>query len=104
MSLDDIGVFYQEYSRLMDHWGEVLPLRRMDVSYERLVTDPLPTMKQLIEFCGLDWNDECQKMEFGSQAVRTTSRVQVRQPIYKTSVDRWRQYESQLLPLQKYCN
>jgi len=99
--LEDIGFFYRDYARLMDHWRGVLPLPMHDVVYEELVGDFAGVSKQLIRFCGLEWDDRCLNFHRNRQPVQTASRVQVRQPIYNTSIGRWKKYEVHLLPLQR---
>jgi tetratricopeptide (TPR) repeat protein len=90
----DLVFFYREYERLMAHWRSVLPTDRfMELDYEVLVADPEPTIRRLIEFCGLEWTDACLHPEQGSRMVNTASLWQVRRPISKTSVGRWRRYE-----------
>jgi len=90
----DLVFFYREYERLMAHWREVLPAERfMEVDYEALVTDPEPTIRRLVEFCGLDWQDACLRPEDSTRTVNTASLWQVRRPISKGSVGRWRRYE-----------
>jgi tetratricopeptide (TPR) repeat protein len=90
----DLVFFYREYERLMAHWREVLPAERfMEVDYEALVTDPEPTIRRLVEFCGLDWQDACLRPEESTRTVNTASLWQVRRPISKGSVGRWRRYE-----------
>ena len=94
--LDSIGHVYNGYVRLMRHWHDVLPLEIFVVDYEQLIREPESTSRSLIEFCGLPWDDACLEFYKGTQAVRTASRVQVRRPIYNTSVERWRNYADHL--------
>jgi tetratricopeptide (TPR) repeat protein len=90
----DLVFFYREYERLMAHWREILPADRfLEVDYEALVTDPEPTIRRLVEFCGLDWQDACLRPEESTRTVNTASLWQVRRPISKGSVGRWRRYE-----------
>lgn len=91
---DDIVAYYQEYERLMDHWRSVLPSDRLiEVDYEELVANREPVARNLIAFCGLDWDDACLRHDKNDRAVKTASLWQVRQPIYTSSVERWRHYE-----------
>ncbi|REJ66561.1 MAG: sulfotransferase family protein [Planctomycetota bacterium] len=99
--LEDIGVYHRQYERLMRHWREVLPLAIHDVDYERLVREPEATTRALMEFCDLPWTEACLASQVGRRTVSTASRIQVRQPIYTTSVDRWRRYEAFLEPLKR---
>jgi tetratricopeptide (TPR) repeat protein len=97
--LQDIGCYHYEYERLMDHWRQVLPLQIYEIDYECLVADQETVSRELISFCGLDWNDQCLEFYQAGRAVQTLSRVQVRQPIYNTSIGRWKNYEKYLEPL-----
>lgn len=91
---EDIVFFFRQYERLMDHWREVLPEEStFEVPYEQLAQEPEPTSKQLLRYAGLPWEDACLHPEAKQRAVTTPSQWQVRQPIYGTSVDRWRRYE-----------
>jgi tetratricopeptide (TPR) repeat protein len=98
-SLDDLAAYYRAYERLMAHWREALPLSVLDVRYEELVADPEAQSRRLVAFCGLAWNEHCLAFHETRRAVQTASRVQVRQPVYTSSVGRWRRYAAQLRPL-----
>jgi len=98
--LAELGRFYVGYARLMDHWRKVLPAGAfMDVSYEGIVADQEAQARHIIDFCDLEWNDACLDFHKNKRAVSTASMTQVRQPIYKFSVERWRPYEKYLGPL-----
>ncbi len=97
--LFELGEFYLEYQRLMDHWHEVLPDAVLDVQYEHVVDDLEPQVRRILEYCGLPWDDECLRFYESKRAVKTASSEQVRQPIYATSKHRWRNYERRLEPL-----
>ena len=94
--LEDIAAYHRQYERLMDHWRDVLPLPMHEVVYAEMVGDQEKISRRLIEFCGLEWNDACLEFYNTERSVRTASRVQVRQPIYKTAVGRAERYESHL--------
>lgn len=84
---------YRNYRQLMDHFHKVIPADRlMDVCYDDLVMDPEATTRRLLDFCGLEWNDACLSHEANVRDVTTPSKWQVRQPIYRTSLERWRNY------------
>jgi tetratricopeptide (TPR) repeat protein len=86
--------YYRQYLRLMEHWRSVVPPDRLtDVDYEETTAEPEATARRLIEFVGLPWDDACLRPESNTDAVRTASKWQARQPIYRTSVERWRKYE-----------
>jgi len=90
----DIVHAWREYRRLMDHWRSVLPSHRMlEIDYEALVTDPEPHIRRLVAFAGLEWDEACLAPEHNARVVKTASLWQVRQPIYRTSLQRWRRYE-----------
>lgn len=98
--LSELGRYYVDYERLMEHWREVLPSDAIfEVSYEDIVADQEAQARRLIEHCGLDWNDACLEFYKNKRTVRTASVAQVRQPTYKSSVERWRRYEGFLRPL-----
>ena len=94
--LSDVGEFYLQYQRMMDHWHEVLPGRVLTVQYEDVVTNFESQVRRLLDFCGLPWEDGCAKFYETDRPVRTASSEQVRQPVYTKSVHFWRNYESQL--------
>jgi len=97
--LAHLGRYYADYRRLMDHWRAVLPLPLLEVRYEDLVAGPEPVMREMIDFCGLEWEDACLRFFETGRAVRTASHDQVRRPIYGDAVGRWRHYEGRLGPL-----
>ena len=97
--LDWLGRYYRAYSAAMDHWRKVLPLQMLEVRYEDLVADPLSGARDIIAFSGLDWQEACADPSAGDREIRTASRWQVRQPVYKTSVERWTRYQHYLGPL-----
>jgi len=92
---ENIVFAYREYVRVMEHWRKVLPADRfLDVQYEHLVSNRDQVTRQMIDFCGVDWNEACMKPEDNIRSVKTPSVWQVRQPVYRTSMQRWRKYES----------
>jgi len=98
----DLVFYYRQYQRLMDHWRRVVPPDRfMDVDYERLIADREAMTRRLVAFCGLEWDDACLAPERNQRAVNTASRWQARQPVYSTSVERWRRYEPWLGELRE---
>ena len=94
--LTEIGEYYLQYQRLMDHWARVLPGRVLTVQYEAVVTDFEPQVRRLLEFCGLGWEEACLRFYESERPVRTPSSEQVRQPIYDRSIGHWRHYEQHL--------
>lgn len=97
--LEDLGRHYSDYHRLMEHWKKVLPLDILEVRYEEMVADNETMSKKLLEFCGLEWDPACLEFQKTERRVKTASTVQIRQPIYNSSVARWCRYEEQLKPL-----
>jgi tetratricopeptide (TPR) repeat protein len=98
--LGELGRFYRAYERLMAHWRAVLPEGAMlDVRYEDMVDDSEAQARRMLAFCGLPWDDACLAFHRQERVVRTASAYQVRQPIYRQSLGRWRAYEKHLGPL-----
>ncbi|MEE8444053.1 MAG: sulfotransferase, partial [Alphaproteobacteria bacterium] len=97
--LTDLVHQYKSYRRLMGHWRKVFPGRFLEVDYERVVADQEGQSRRLIAFTGLDWDDSCLLFHKSKRAVVTASHSQVRQPIYDTSVGRWKRYGDALAPL-----
>jgi tetratricopeptide (TPR) repeat protein len=98
-SLAEIGDYYRDYERLMNHWRKVLPLRMLEVNYESLVGDVEAVSREMISFLGLEWSERCLEFTENSRPVRTASVLQVRQPIYRSSIGRWKRYAKHLRPL-----
>jgi tetratricopeptide (TPR) repeat protein len=98
-NLVEVGGYYRDYATLMDHWREVLPVPMLEVRYEELVADQEAKSREMISFCGLEWDDRCLAFYETERPVLTASNWQVRQPIYRTSIERWRHYERYLGPL-----
>jgi Flp pilus assembly protein TadD len=98
--LTDLGMFYRDYEALMSHWKQVLDPPILDVDYEHLVADPGGQSRRMIQFIGLPWDQRCLRPHETRRPTATASVQQVRQPIYQTSVERWRHYERFLQPLQ----
>ena len=94
--LTDIGEYFLEYQRMMDHWHEALPGRVLTVQYEELVTDFDHQARCLLDHCDLPWEDACARFHETERPVRTASSEQVRQPIYAKSMHFWRNYEAQI--------
>lgn len=96
--LGDLVFYYRQYERVMEHWRQVLPKTAtiLDVQYEDLVERQEPISRQMIEFCGLEWDPCCLEFHKNPRPVQTSSSWQVRQPIYSRSVGRWKNYEKWL--------
>ena len=94
--LVEIGEYYLQYQRIMDHWHDVLPGKVLDVQYEDVVADLEGQVSRILEYCELEWQASCLKFHETSRAVKTASSEQVRRPIYLSSVNAWRHYEPHL--------
>jgi tetratricopeptide (TPR) repeat protein len=97
--LTEIGQYYLQYQRLMSYWQKLFPGEIFTVQYEDLVLDQERVSKQLIEYIGLEWDEICLDFQHNERNVSSPSNMQVRQPMYKSSMNRWKLYEEQLQPL-----
>jgi tetratricopeptide (TPR) repeat protein len=98
--LADLGHFYIQYERLMAYWGEIYPDTIFHIDYGSLIDDQEGLSRKLISYCGLEWQKQCLSFHKTERHVATASRLQVRRPLYSSSVQRWRNYERFLGPLQ----
>jgi len=98
-NLKDLAHYHNLYEDLMAHWRQVLPGRFYEVSYEQLTSNQESESRQLIEYCGLDWQDACLDFYKTKRKVKTASAFQVRQPMHNQSVDLWKRYGEALQPL-----
>lgn len=98
--LDHLGRYYADYVRLMGHIDAVLPGRIHRVIYERMVEDTEAEVRRLLDYCGLNFEDQVLEFYKTDRAVRTASSEQVRQPIYRDATEEWRAYEQFLGPLK----
>ena len=96
---EHIAARFALYRRVMDHWRAVLPVTIHDVDYELTVNDLESVARRLVDICGLLWEPSCLEFHRNNRAVRTASLVQVRGPVYTSSVGRWKNYESELAEL-----
>jgi tetratricopeptide (TPR) repeat protein len=98
--LGELGRYHRRYEQLMAHWRKVLPPGSfLDMQYEDVVADLECAARRIITYCDLPWDDRCLAFHETNRPVRTASATQVRQPIYKSAIDRWRLYEEFLGPL-----
>lgn len=98
--LSELGRYYRNYENLMAYWRCVLPPGRiLDIRYEDVVSDLEGQARRIVAHCGLEWDSRCLSFHKTDRPVRTASAVQVRKPIYKTAIGRWRAYEQFLRPL-----
>ena len=96
-----LGAYYRQHVRLMEHWKTLFPEQIFEVQYEALVDDLEGVSRRMVDFLGLDWDPQCLQFFETDRTVSTISKWQVRQPIYKTSVARWKPYEQHLGPDRK---
>jgi Tfp pilus assembly protein PilF len=95
----DIGRYILTCNKIMNHWKKLFPGDICEANYERMIADQEGETRRLLEFCGLPWNDNCLKFHETARHVNSASATQVRQPIYKDSVKKWKKYERYLQPL-----
>ena len=100
-SLKTLGRYYRLYSDLTEHWYKVCPVEIMASQYEELTADQDGRSRALVAHMGLEWDDACLKYYESDASVRTLSRWQVRQPVYQSSVARWKKYDAHLDPLKE---
>lgn len=98
----DIAAYYARFDRLMAFWRQALPGRVLEVRYEDLVADQEGETRRLLAHCGLDWSDACLDFHTNSAPVSTPSAAQVRRPIYKDAVARWKQHADLLDPVAQF--
>ncbi|MBE9525220.1 MAG: tetratricopeptide repeat protein [Chloroflexi bacterium] len=97
--LSNLALYYNNYRKVMDHWRSVIKLPIIDVHYEDVVSNQEDMSRKLIEFCGLEWEPNCLEFHKTDRFVGTASYDQVRQPIYKKSMQRWKKYEDKISQL-----
>lgn len=96
---ETLGRYFQAYTELMAHWSEVLPVEIHDLSYEALVREQEAQSRALLDTVGLSWEDACLEFHKGESPVTTFSNLQVRQPMFSSSIGRWKKHKAQLGPL-----
>ncbi len=99
LDLKHLGAYYREYERLMQHWSAVLPIPIFNLDYEELTAHQEAVSRRLVAYCGLEWDERCLRFNETERAVRTASTLQVRKPMYRSAVGRWKRYEAHLGPL-----
>jgi tetratricopeptide (TPR) repeat protein len=103
-NLTNLASKYRDYRRVIRHWNKVLPGKIYTVEYEQLVNKQAEVTRDLLEHCRLPWNDACLTYQKNTRTVLTSSSIQVRQPLYTDSIDRWKVYEKYLGPLLELTN
>jgi len=99
--LANLGAYYRQYQRLMNHWHAVLDISIFEVRYEDLVRESEKLGRAMVEFCGLEWDPSCLEFYKSERSVVTASSQQVRRPIYSGSIGRWQHYADHLEPLKR---
>jgi hypothetical protein len=102
--LETLGFYYNLYEKIIGHWKSLFGENILDLQYEQLVANPDSELKNIIAFCGLEWDDKCLEFYDNQRPVKTASYVQVRQKIYNSSVKRWKKYERHLESLINALN
>ncbi len=98
--LAELGAFYRDYQTLMAVWRDMLPPERfLEIDYEDVVADLETQARRMVSFCGLEWDPSCLNFHLHRRQVRTASSLQVRRPIHRDSLQRWKAYETHLGPL-----
>lgn len=103
-NMETLGRYYQQYQRVMAHWKAHLDLPIFEVNYEETIADQEAMSRRLIDICGLEWDERCLSFFKTKRHVKTASFEQVRKPIYKTSVARYKPYEAYLEPLKQWID
>ncbi|MBF0109910.1 MAG: sulfotransferase [Magnetococcales bacterium] len=98
--LTELGRYYRMHHHLMVHWHRTIPENLLEIHYEDIVAHPKESISRILEHCGLPWEDRCLEFHKVSRPVDTASLIEVRQPLYRTSVARWRRFEDELHPLR----
>jgi tetratricopeptide (TPR) repeat protein len=100
-NLDDLAGFYGLYTDLMDFWHQTFPDKIYDLCYEDLTTNQEKETRKLLDYCELDWDENCLNFHTTKRAVKTASALQVRQKMYQGSSEAWKKHEANLQPLIK---
>ena len=100
-NLEDLVSYYSLYDELMKFWHKLFPNQIYDISYEDLTTNQEKETRNLLEYCELDWDDNCMNFHTNKRAVKTTSAMQVREKMYQGSSEVWKKYEAHIQPLIK---
>lgn len=100
--LDDIARYYKDYLRLMDFWNSLYPDAIYTAQYEHIISNPETEIKSLLKYCNVDFEDSCLEFYKSNRPVKTASSEQVRQPIYKSGLDYWKNYSDNLTILTNH--
>ena len=99
--LGDMGFVHSRYAEMMEYWKEALPRAPFELDYAELVSEQEGVTRRLLDYCGLPWNDDCLRFHKVERPVTTASNWQVRRPLNKRGLGRWKNYEKYLDPLRE---
>ena len=102
--LEVLGKYYLLYKNLVDHWKEIYKNNIYTCKYEKLISNPQKEIKQLLDFCNLNWEDKIMRFHETKRSVNTASHTQVRQKLYSSSINSWKNYQDELEPLKRIIN
>jgi hypothetical protein len=102
--LEDLGLFYNDYINIMNHWHDIYPEQIYTVKYANMISDTENEIIKLLEYCNLPFENQCLEFYKSKRPVKTPSAEQVRQPIYKSGLDYWKNFKNDLIPLEKLFN
>jgi hypothetical protein len=100
--LDDIARYYKDYINLMDFWNSIFPGDIYKINYEDMISSPEIEINNLLKYCNVNFEEDCMEFYKSKRPVKTASSEQVRQPIYKSGLDYWKNYSDNLNELQKH--
>ena len=100
----DLAMYFGLYKGLMGFWEDLYPNRILDISYEELTTNQEQVTRKILDYCELEWDENCLEFYKNKKAVKTTSSLQVRKKMYQGSSEVWKKYENYLQPLMKGLN
>jgi hypothetical protein len=101
-SLEGLGRYYVAYEKMMTHWDQVLPGFVLKIQHEDVINDLDGQVRRLLDFCELPFEQNCVDFHKTSRHIKTPSSEQVRQPIYRSGMEQWKNFESQLTPLKQH--
>ena len=99
--LESLGGYYKLYEQIIAHWSTAVPGQYLDLSYEDLIKEPEALIRRLLDYCDLTFVEDCLNFHQTKRTVQTASAAQVRQPVYTSSIGRWRRFETLLEPLKQ---
>ena len=103
-NIDDLAGFYGLYADLMDFWHQLFPGKIYDMCYEDLTINQEEETRKLLQYCELDWDNNCLSFDKNKRTVKTLSSLQVREKMYQGSSEAWKKYKAHLKPLIKALN